>query len=108
MGVGGFTTALKTATHPLVKVDGVAHEGGVMDEAEACPALWHFAPEQQLFAQLHSKVAGLKHSGVPQAVDHDDDVVVELAECLPADVEGLLQSVTKTGENEKSFNTNAN
>lgn len=91
-----------------MKVDGVAHEGGVMDEAEACPALWHFAPEQQLFAQLHSKVAGLKHSGVPQAVDHDDDVVVELAECLPADVEGLLQSVTKTGENEKSLNTTAN
>lgn len=45
-----FTTALKSATHPLVKVDGVAHEGGVMDEAEAFAALWHFAPEQQLFA----------------------------------------------------------
>lgn len=85
-----FTTALKSATHPLVKVDGVAHEGGVMDEAEARPALWHFAPEQQLFAQLHVQVAGLKHSGVPQTVDHDDDVVVELAERLPADVKGLL------------------
>lgn len=80
-------------THLLVKVDGVAQEGGVMDEAEACPALWHFAPEQQLFAQPHADVAAVKHPGVPQAVDHDDDVVVELAVCLPADVEGLLQSL---------------
>lgn len=97
-----FTTALKSATHPLVKVDGVAHEGGVMDEAEARPALWHFAPEQQLFAQLHVKVAGLKHSGVPQTVDHDDDVVVELAESLPADVKGLLPSAFKI----RGFNKN--
>lgn len=85
----------------MVKVDGVADEGGVMDEAEARPALWHFAPEQQLFAQLHVKVAGLKHSGVPQTVDYDD-VVVELAEGLPADVKGLLPSAFKI----RGFNIN--
>lgn len=78
-----------------MKVDGVAHEGGVMDEAEACPALWHFAPEQQLFVHLHTKVAGVKHPGVPQAVDHDGDVVVELTDRLPTDVEGLLHRAIK-------------
>lgn len=85
-----------------MKVDGVVHEGGVMDEAEARPVLWHFAPEQQLFAQLHVKVAGLKHFEVPQTVDHDDDVVVELAERLPADVKGLLSSAFKI----RGFNMN--
>lgn len=88
-----FITAWKTVTHLLVKVDGVAQEGGVMDEAEACPALWHFGPEQQLLVQLHADVAAVKHPGVPQAVHHDDDVVVELAVRLPADVKGLLQGL---------------
>lgn len=85
-------------THPLVKVHGEAHEGWVMDEAEACPPLWHFAPEQQFFVNLHAKVGGVKHSGVPQAVDHDGDVVVEPVDRLLADVKGLLQSVIKTEE----------
>lgn len=67
-----------------------------MDEAEACPPLWHFAPEQQFFVNLHVKVVGVKHSGVPQAVDHDNDDVVEFTDCLLADVKGLLQSVIKT------------
>lgn len=84
-----------------MKVDGEAHKGGVMDEAEACPPLWHFAPEQQFFVNLHAKVGGVKHSGVPQAIDHDDDVVVELADCLLADVKGLLESIVKMEEKGK-------
>lgn len=87
---------MSTVTHPLVKVDGEAHEGGVIDEAEACPPLWHFAPEQKFFVNLHTEVVGVKHSGVPQAVDHDKDVVVELADGLLADVKGLLQNRRKT------------
>lgn len=74
-----------------MKVNSVAHEGGVVDEAEACPVLWYVALEQQLLIQLHTD-AGLKHFGVPQAVDHDDYVVVELTERLAADVKGLLKS----------------
>lgn len=84
-----------------MKVDGKVHEGRVINEAEACPPLWHFAPEQQFFVNLHAKVVGMKHSGVPQAVDHDSDVVVELADCLLADAKGLLQSIIKTDEKRK-------
>lgn len=72
-----------------MKVDSIAHEGRVVDEAEACPVLRHIALEQQLFVQLYAD-AGLKHFGVPQPVDHDDYVLVELAECLAANVKGLL------------------
>lgn len=62
----------------MVKVDGEAQKGGVMDEAEASLPLWHFAPEKQLFINLHTKVIVKEHFGVPQAVDHDGNVVVEL------------------------------
>lgn len=76
-------------THFLVKVDGVAHEGGVVDEVEARPVLWDVALDQQLFSQLYIHIR-LKHFGVPQAVHHDDYVMVELTERLAADVKGLL------------------
>lgn len=82
-------------THLLVKLYSVAEEGRVVDEAEASAVLWHVALEQQLLVQLDTD-AGLKHSGVPQAVDHDDHVVVELTERLPADVKGLLKNTSKT------------
>jgi len=85
-------------THPLVKVRSVAHEGRVVDEVKARPVLWHVALEKQLLAQLYVQT-WLKHPGVPQTVDHDDHVVVELAESLPADVKGLLK-------NRKERNTN--
>lgn len=91
-----------TDTHLLVKVNSVAHEGGVVDKAEACPALWYVALEQQLLIQLYTN-AGLKHFGVQQAVDHEDQVVVELAERLAADVKGLLKNGIKI-ENEKKDN----
>lgn len=76
-------------THPLVKVYGVADEGRVVDEAEAAPVLWHFALEQQLLVQLDTN-ARLKHPPVAQAVDHDDHIVVELTNGLPAEVKGLF------------------
>lgn len=82
-------------THLLVKLYRVAEEGRVVDEAEASPVLWHIALEQQLLVQLDTD-AGLKHSGVPQAVDHDDHIVVELTKRLPADVKGLLKNTSKT------------
>lgn len=81
-------------THLLVKVDGVAHERGVVDEVKARPVLWNVALEQQLLSQLYIH-ARLKRFGVPQAVDHDDYVVVELTERLAANVKGLLQNRTE-------------
>lgn len=78
-----------------MKLYRVAEEGRVVDKAEAGPVLWHIALEQQLLIQLDTN-AGLKHSGVHQAVDHDDHVVVELTECLPTDVKGLLKNTSKT------------
>lgn len=91
-----------TDTHLLVKVNSVAHEGGMVDKAEACPVLWYVALEQQLLIQLNTN-AGLKHFGVQQAVDHEDQVVVELTEGLAADVKGLLKNRIKI-ENEKKDN----
>lgn len=72
-----------------------------MDEAEACPPSWHFALEQHFFVNLQAKVVGMKYSGIPQAIDHDNDVVVKLADCLLVDVKGLLQSVIKTEVKQK-------
>lgn len=80
-----------TRAHLLVKVDRVVHESGMVDEVEARPVLRHVTLEKQLLSQLDAH-PWMKHSGVPQAVDHDDDVVVELAESLAADVKGLLRS----------------
>lgn len=77
-----------------MKVHGVADEGRVVVEAEAGRALWHFALQQQLLVQLDAD-ARLKHSPVAQAVDHDDHVVVELTNGLPADVKGLLENTSK-------------
>lgn len=61
----------------------------MVDEVKACPVLWHTALKQQLVPNLYTH-AWLKHSGVPQAVDHDDCIVVELTKRLAADVKGLL------------------
>ncbi|TNN72722.1 hypothetical protein EYF80_017006 [Liparis tanakae] len=77
-----------------MEVDGVAHEGGVVDEVEARPGAWHVALEQQLLPQLDAHVR-LEHVGVPQAADHHDGVMVELAERLTADVKGLLKRKRK-------------
>lgn len=77
-------------THLLVEVNSVAHEGRVVDEVEARPVLWHIAFEKKLLSQLHSH-ARIKHLGVPQAVDHDDQRLVKLAECLATDMKGLLK-----------------
>lgn len=104
----GFTVACRiqsksrqmTRTHLLVKVDRVAHEGRMVDEVEARPVLWHVTLEKQLLSQLYAH-PWIKHSGVPQAVDHDDDVVVELTESLAADVKGLLRSTFPKGETKK-------
>lgn len=87
-------------THPLVKVYGVADEGRVVVEAEAGRALWHFALQQQLLVQLDAD-ARLKHAPVAQAVDHDDHVVVELTNGLPADVKGLLENTSKNPHDEE-------
>lgn len=73
-----------------MKVDSVAHEGRVVGEVKARPVLWYVALEQQLLSQLYSR-AWMKHFGVPQAVDHEDQVEVELTESLTADVKGLLK-----------------
>lgn len=72
-----------------MEFNGVAHEGRVVEEVEAGPVLRYATLLQQLLPQLHAHV-WLKHFGVPQAVDHDDDVVVELEEGLAADVKCLL------------------
>lgn len=72
-----------------MKVHSVADEGGVVDEAEAAPVLWHVALQQQLLLQLDSD-ARLKHPPVAQAVDHDDHIVVELTDGLAAEVKGLF------------------
>lgn len=80
-----------------MEVDRVAHEGGVVDEVEARPVLWHFALEQQVLPQAEAHVQ-LKHFGVPQAVDHDDDVMVELPNHLTADVKGLLKNTKEKAE----------
>jgi len=82
------------STHPLMEVDSVAHEGRVVDEVEARRVVRHVALEQQLLSQLDAHV-WLKHVGVPQAADHDDCVMVELAERLTADVKGLLKSKSR-------------
>lgn len=82
-----------------MKVDGVAHEGGVVDEVEARPVLWYVALEKQLLSQLYTH-ARLKHFGVPQAVDHDDYIVVKLTERLAADVEGLLENTNSDESDE--------
>lgn len=75
--------------HLLVKVHGVAREGRVVDEVEPCPVLRNVALVKQLFPHVHVRVC-MKHPAVPQAVDHEDQVVVELAESVAADVKGLL------------------
>ena len=73
----------------MVEVDGVAVEGRVVGEAEAAPEPRDSALVQQLLAQFNV-VARLEYLGVPQAVDHEDEVVVKLPVSLPADVKGLL------------------
>lgn len=83
-----------------MKVDSVAHEGRVVGEVKARPVLWYVALEQQLLSQLYS-CAWMKHFGVPQAVDHEDQVEVELTESLTADVKGLLKKKKKQNRNEK-------
>lgn len=40
--------------HLLVEVNSVAHEGRMVDEAEACPVLGDVALEQQLLVQLYA------------------------------------------------------
>lgn len=71
-----------------------------MDEVEARPVLWYVALEQQLLSQLYTH-AWINHFGVPQAVDHDDHVVVEFTESLAADVKGLLKN-RKEGSGRKT------
>lgn len=73
-----------------MKVQSVAHEGGVVDEVKAGPVLRDFAVEEKLLSQLNVRTRK-KHPGVPQAVDHEDDAVVEVLESLSADVKGLLE-----------------
>lgn len=82
-------------THLLVKVNSVTHESRVVDEVKACPVLWYVALEEQLLPQLYTH-AWMKHLGVPQTVDQDDHVVVELPKCLAANVKGLLKNPIKT------------
>lgn len=81
-------------THLLVKVDSVAHESRVVDKVKACPVLWDVALEEQLLIHLYSHT-WMKHFGVPQTVDHDDHVVVELTESLATDVKGLQRQATE-------------
>ena len=77
-----------------MEVHSVAQESRVVDQVKAHAVLWHVALEEQLLSQLHTH-SRMKHFGVPQAVDHDDHVVVELAERLAADVKGLLENRIK-------------
>lgn len=84
----------------MVKADGVAQEGRMVDEVEAGPVLWYFALGQQLLSQLYGH-AWLEHLGVPQTVDHEDQVVVELLAQLTADMKDLLKRTWKEGEREK-------
>ncbi len=97
-----INTTQMVPTHSLVKVDGIAHEGGVVDEVKARPVLCDVALGQQPFFKLYIHTR-LKHSGVPQAVHHDDYVMVELTEHLAADVKGLLKKKQnkKTERNSK-------
>jgi len=81
--------ATRRAPYLVVEVEGVAEEGRVVQEVKAGPVLRHAGLEQELLAHLHG-AARLEQLGVPQAVHHDDQVVVELPVRLPADVEGLL------------------
>lgn len=74
----------------MVEVDGVAHEGWVIDEVEAGGALWYFAPLQKPLVQLHVD-ARLECLGIPQEVDHVNYVVVEIAEGLTADAKSLSE-----------------
>lgn len=78
-----------------MKVYSVADEGGVVDESESTPILRHVALEQQLLLQLDTNTR-LEHPPVTQAVDHDDHIVVELTDGLPAEVKGLFQRTSKT------------
>ena len=73
----------------MVEVDSVAVEGRVVGEAEAGPVLRDSTLVQQLLAQLNV-VSRLEDPGVPQAVDHEGEVVVELLVSLEADVKCLL------------------
>lgn len=73
-----------------MKVYGVADQGRVVDEVEAGPVLRDFGLEEQLLSQLQVR-SGIKGPGVPQAVDHEDDTVVEFYERLTADVKGLVE-----------------
>lgn len=87
-------------THPLVKVNSVAHKSRVVDEIKARPGLWYVALEEQLLSQLYIH-AWMKHLRVPQTVDKDDHVVVELPKCLAANVEGLLGKKKQKKTNQK-------
>lgn len=73
-----------------MKVQSVAHEGGVVDEVEAGPVLRDFTVAEQLLSQLNVRTRK-KHPGVPETVDHVDDAAVELLESLTADVKGMLE-----------------